>query len=128
MRRFLIPVVLALVLAAGVAGCGSESQAKSQTEPAPKPFPKELSETRTASGPAEAPLSESRQVEAGLEQSETTPAEAPATSTEYVETVPPPDPSHDSAPEIRGETLEGTRFSLEQLRGTPVFVNVWASW
>lgn len=30
--------------------------------------------------------------------------------------------------ELEGETLDGTRLSLADLRGTPVFVNVWASW
>ncbi len=30
--------------------------------------------------------------------------------------------------ELEGETLDGTRLSLADYRGTPVFVNVWASW
>ncbi|MGH2990867.1 MAG: hypothetical protein ACRDLZ_04270 [Gaiellaceae bacterium] len=30
--------------------------------------------------------------------------------------------------ELEGETLEGTPLSLADFRGTPVFVNVWASW
>jgi hypothetical protein len=30
--------------------------------------------------------------------------------------------------ELEGETLDGTRLSLADFRGTPVFVNVWASW
>ena len=29
---------------------------------------------------------------------------------------------------LEGETLDGERFSLADLRGRPVFVNVWASW
>ena len=29
---------------------------------------------------------------------------------------------------LEGETLAGERLSLADLRGTPVFVNVWASW
>lgn len=29
---------------------------------------------------------------------------------------------------LEGETLDGTRLSLAEFRGTPVFVNVWASW
>jgi hypothetical protein len=30
--------------------------------------------------------------------------------------------------ELEGETLDGTAVSLADFRGTPVFVNVWASW
>lgn len=30
--------------------------------------------------------------------------------------------------ELAGQTLDGGRLSLADLRGTPVFVNVWASW
>ena len=33
-----------------------------------------------------------------------------------------------SAVALEGETLEGARLSLADLRGNPVFVNVWASW
>jgi cytochrome oxidase Cu insertion factor (SCO1/SenC/PrrC family) len=29
---------------------------------------------------------------------------------------------------LEGETLDGERLSLADLRGKPVFVNVWASW
>jgi hypothetical protein len=29
---------------------------------------------------------------------------------------------------LEGETLDGRRISLAELRGKPVFVNVWASW
>jgi cytochrome oxidase Cu insertion factor (SCO1/SenC/PrrC family) len=29
---------------------------------------------------------------------------------------------------VEGETLDGGRVSLAELRGKPVFVNVWASW
>ena len=29
---------------------------------------------------------------------------------------------------LSGETLDGESLSLEDLRGQPVFVNVWASW
>jgi hypothetical protein len=29
---------------------------------------------------------------------------------------------------LEGQTLDGGRLSLADLRGTPVFVNVWASW
>ena len=29
---------------------------------------------------------------------------------------------------LEGETLDGDRLALADLRGTPVFVNVWASW
>jgi cytochrome c biogenesis protein CcmG/thiol:disulfide interchange protein DsbE len=32
------------------------------------------------------------------------------------------------APPIEGTTLEGERLALADLRGRPVFVNVWASW
>jgi cytochrome oxidase Cu insertion factor (SCO1/SenC/PrrC family) len=30
--------------------------------------------------------------------------------------------------ELEGETLDGRPLSLADFRGTPVFVNVWASW
>jgi hypothetical protein len=29
---------------------------------------------------------------------------------------------------LSGETLDGESLSLEDFRGKPVFVNVWASW
>jgi hypothetical protein len=29
---------------------------------------------------------------------------------------------------LDGETLDGTPLALADFRGTPVFVNVWASW
>jgi hypothetical protein len=29
---------------------------------------------------------------------------------------------------LEGKTLNGARLSLADLRGKPVFVNVWASW
>jgi hypothetical protein len=29
---------------------------------------------------------------------------------------------------LEGETLDGEQLSLADLRGKPVFVNVWASW
>jgi hypothetical protein len=29
---------------------------------------------------------------------------------------------------LAGETLDGEQLALADLRGTPVFVNVWASW
>jgi ABC-type glycerol-3-phosphate transport system substrate-binding protein len=29
---------------------------------------------------------------------------------------------------LNGATLDGESISLEDFRGTPVFVNVWASW
>ena len=29
---------------------------------------------------------------------------------------------------LEGETLDGARLALADLRGKPVFVNVWASW
>jgi hypothetical protein len=29
---------------------------------------------------------------------------------------------------LEGKTLDGVRLSLADLRGKPVFVNVWASW
>jgi hypothetical protein len=30
--------------------------------------------------------------------------------------------------EVAGRTLAGEELSLAEFRGTPVFVNVWASW
>jgi hypothetical protein len=33
-----------------------------------------------------------------------------------------------TAVELEGRTLDGEQLSLAELRGTPVFVNVWASW
>jgi cytochrome oxidase Cu insertion factor (SCO1/SenC/PrrC family) len=32
------------------------------------------------------------------------------------------------APDVEGVTLDGKRLSLADLRGRPVFVNVWAAW
>jgi hypothetical protein len=29
---------------------------------------------------------------------------------------------------VQGETLDGEQLALADFRGTPVFVNVWASW
>jgi cytochrome oxidase Cu insertion factor (SCO1/SenC/PrrC family) len=29
---------------------------------------------------------------------------------------------------LEGETLDGEQLALADLRGSPVFVNVWASW
>jgi hypothetical protein len=29
---------------------------------------------------------------------------------------------------LEGDTVDGAAFALADLRGTPVFVNVWASW
>lgn len=37
-------------------------------------------------------------------------------------------PTETEVVELEGTTLEGDRVSLEQFRGTPVFINVWASW
>ena len=33
-----------------------------------------------------------------------------------------------AAVELEGRTLDGGRLSLADLRGKPIFVNVWASW
>jgi hypothetical protein len=45
------------------------------------------------------------------------------------ETAPQPATSPaDSAVALEGSTLDGERVSLAELRGKPVFVNVWASW
>jgi hypothetical protein len=30
--------------------------------------------------------------------------------------------------ELESETLDGGRLSISELRGKPVYVNVWASW
>jgi hypothetical protein len=43
------------------------------------------------------------------------------------DTGPPPAAERDQV-SIAGTTLEGTELSLDQFRGKPVFVNVWASW
>ncbi len=32
------------------------------------------------------------------------------------------------AVDLDGETVDGERLSLAEMRGKPVFVNVWASW
>jgi hypothetical protein len=40
----------------------------------------------------------------------------------------PPQTASRPARDIRGVTLEGERLSLAELRGRPVFVNVWSSW
>jgi hypothetical protein len=32
------------------------------------------------------------------------------------------------APPIAGKTLAGTKVTLAQFRGKPVFINVWSSW
>jgi len=32
------------------------------------------------------------------------------------------------APPIAGTTLDGKRLALRELRGKPVFINVWSSW
>jgi ABC-type glycerol-3-phosphate transport system substrate-binding protein len=39
-----------------------------------------------------------------------------------------PEASPAAAIELVGRTLDGEQLSLADLRGTPVFVNVWASW
>ena len=39
----------------------------------------------------------------------------------------PPTPES-PAGSITGRTLEGETVSLDDFRGTPVFVNVWSSW
>jgi ABC-type phosphate transport system substrate-binding protein len=43
------------------------------------------------------------------------------------DTGPPPAAERDQV-SIAGTTLDGTELSLDQFRGKPVFVNVWASW
>ncbi len=40
----------------------------------------------------------------------------------------PPKSSNRPAPKVEGITLDGTRISLEDFRGRPLFVNVWSSW
>jgi hypothetical protein len=37
-------------------------------------------------------------------------------------------PSSGDAVALAGTTLSGEELSLQELRGKPVFVNVWASW
>ena len=36
--------------------------------------------------------------------------------------------SRDAGPDLAGETLDGSRMSLADLRGGPVVINVWGSW
>jgi cytochrome oxidase Cu insertion factor (SCO1/SenC/PrrC family) len=43
-------------------------------------------------------------------------------------TAAPETSSRPPAPAIEGTTLDGDRMSLADLRGRPVFVNVWSSW
>ena len=43
-------------------------------------------------------------------------------------TTPATDTSRPAAPAIEGTSLDGERISLAELRGRPVFVNVWSSW
>jgi thiol-disulfide isomerase/thioredoxin len=43
-------------------------------------------------------------------------------------TVPPEGFTTFAAAPIAGSTLEGKAFSLSRLRGTPVFINFWATW
>ena len=37
-------------------------------------------------------------------------------------------PERPQAPPIEGVTIDGQHASLEELRGRPVFLNVWSSW
>jgi cytochrome oxidase Cu insertion factor (SCO1/SenC/PrrC family) len=41
---------------------------------------------------------------------------------------PPPTASAPAAREVAGQTLDGKRLALSDLRGKPVVVNVWSSW
>jgi hypothetical protein len=49
--------------------------------------------------------------------------EAPSETTPASEAT-----SREPAPDVSGQTLDGTVASLAALRGRPVFVNVWSSW
>jgi cytochrome oxidase Cu insertion factor (SCO1/SenC/PrrC family) len=42
--------------------------------------------------------------------------------------APPANANRAPAPAIEGVSLDGERISLADLRGRPVFVNVWSSW
>ena len=44
------------------------------------------------------------------------------------ESAPPPESSNRPAPQVEGISLDGSRISLEDFRGRPLFVNVWSSW
>jgi ABC-type glycerol-3-phosphate transport system substrate-binding protein len=54
---------------------------------------------------------------------------APTTTTTTTsEPAPPADANRPPAPAIEGVSLDGESISLADLRGRPVFVNVWSSW
>ncbi len=132
MRGLLIALVLlpVLVVAGGCGSTGDTAQPESEPiteEPltvreAETPSPTEQPEKPVAS-PDPAP----DENEVTEEPTPSPPAEPePAGETEQV--APVPDPSRDPAPAVRGRTLDGTEVALADFLGTPVFVNVWASW
>jgi cytochrome oxidase Cu insertion factor (SCO1/SenC/PrrC family) len=50
-------------------------------------------------------------------------------ATPPADTMPPAEAAkRPPAPPIEGVSLDGERISLADLRGKPVFVNVWSSW
>jgi hypothetical protein len=55
-------------------------------------------------------------------------AEEAAPPVETTPAAPPTNANRPPAPAIEGESLDGERISLADLRGRAVFVNVWSSW
>jgi hypothetical protein len=100
--------VLSLVLAACAGGSdlGAPAGIPAETSPSPtSPSVEEGGESATGAGAA-----------------------PPNGGNEAASEAEGPDLSREPAPEIAGRTLQGQEIALSDLIGTPVFVNVWASW
>lgn len=132
MRRLLIALVLLPVLVVA-SGCGSTSDtAQPESEPLTQE-PRATSEVEAPSPPAQqekpavSPDPTPNEDEATEEPAPSPPAE-PEPTGETEQAAPAPDPSRDPAPTVHGLTLDGSEVALADFLGTPVFVNVWASW